>query len=264
MDGAYFVSRSELLGWLNDLLGLDYTKVEQTCTGAAHCQIMDMLYPGRVPLSKVNFNARHDYEYIQNYKILQTVFQKCGVEKIIDVSKLIKGRMQDNLEFLQWMKHYWDLHNPGGEYDGPERRRQSGIRLEFDSQSLHPTNTAPAVSTGRGRVTPTVTAAPVRPKPVTTKPTSVQQQTPADRKPSAAQDIPDPWEQVRILKNTVDVFQHERDWYWKKLREIEVLCQNHKNPAADTTSFTNVDEFVESVLAVLYAPDPEGEEHNNS
>ncbi|KAH3766378.1 hypothetical protein Pelo_1763 [Pelomyxa schiedti] len=46
--------------------------------------------------------------------------------------------------------------------------------------------------------------------------------------------------------------------------EIEVLCQNHKNPAADTTSFTNVDEFVESVLAVLYAPDPEGEEHNSS
>ncbi len=29
MDGAFFVSRSELLDWLNNLLSLNYTKVEQ-------------------------------------------------------------------------------------------------------------------------------------------------------------------------------------------------------------------------------------------
>jgi hypothetical protein len=37
-------SRSELLGWLNDLLQLNYTKVEQCGTGAAYCQVLDSIY----------------------------------------------------------------------------------------------------------------------------------------------------------------------------------------------------------------------------
>ncbi|KAJ3097331.1 hypothetical protein HDU97_004942 [Phlyctochytrium planicorne] len=37
-------SRTELLAWMNDLLQLGYTKVEQCGTGAAHCQIMDSIF----------------------------------------------------------------------------------------------------------------------------------------------------------------------------------------------------------------------------
>ena len=36
MDAAYFVGRNELLNWLNDLLSLGYTKVEQTANGMFH------------------------------------------------------------------------------------------------------------------------------------------------------------------------------------------------------------------------------------
>lgn len=66
--------------------------------------MMDALHPGAVPLHKVNFLAKYDYEYIRNYKILQEVFTRVGVAKVIEVNKLIKGKYQDNLEFLQWMK----------------------------------------------------------------------------------------------------------------------------------------------------------------
>jgi len=98
------VGRYEVLNWLNDLLKLDYTKIEQACSAAAYCQIMDAIYPGQVPLQKVKFNAMHEYEYVQNFKVLQSVFDKMGIDKYIDVNKLIKGKYQDNFEFLQWIK----------------------------------------------------------------------------------------------------------------------------------------------------------------
>lgn len=37
-------SRTELIQWLNELLQLNYTKVEQCGTGAAYCQILDSIY----------------------------------------------------------------------------------------------------------------------------------------------------------------------------------------------------------------------------
>ena len=37
MEGAFFVSRTEILEWLNDLLELSMTKVEQAATGAVYC-----------------------------------------------------------------------------------------------------------------------------------------------------------------------------------------------------------------------------------
>lgn len=48
-------SRSDLLAWINDLLQLNYTRIEQCGTGGAYCQILDSIYgayvsPGRVSL----------------------------------------------------------------------------------------------------------------------------------------------------------------------------------------------------------------------
>ena len=37
-------SRTELLQWLNELLAINYTKIEQCGTGAAYCQIFDSIY----------------------------------------------------------------------------------------------------------------------------------------------------------------------------------------------------------------------------
>ena len=93
MEGAYFIGRFELLNWLNDLLQLDYSKVEQCGSGAAYCQIMDAIMPGRVPLQKVNFEAASEYEYTKNYKVLQMCFERQGIDKKIDVQALMKVSM---------------------------------------------------------------------------------------------------------------------------------------------------------------------------
>lgn len=74
MEGAFFVGRGELLSWINDSFQLQLTKVEQCATGAVYCQIIDACYPGTVPMGKVRWGAKHDYEYVENYKILQQAF----------------------------------------------------------------------------------------------------------------------------------------------------------------------------------------------
>jgi len=50
-----------------------------------YCQLLDSLYPGRVPLGKVNWRARLEYEFLQNYKLLQAVLERLGIDKKMDV-----------------------------------------------------------------------------------------------------------------------------------------------------------------------------------
>jgi RP/EB family microtubule-associated protein len=41
------------------------------------------------------------------------VFTKMEVPKHVDVEKLVKGKYQDNLEFLQWMKNFFETKYGG-------------------------------------------------------------------------------------------------------------------------------------------------------
>ena len=107
MAGA---SRTDLLAWLNDLLQINYTKVEQCGTGAAYCQVLDSIYGlsplhrlligpsdsliqvslhfavvsaiADIPMSRVKMNAKHEYEFIANFKVLQNVFKAKKIEKV--------------------------------------------------------------------------------------------------------------------------------------------------------------------------------------
>jgi len=138
MNEAYTVGRTELIKWLNDLLETKYTKVEEVSNGAAFCQIMDACFPGKVNLSRVNFNAYLPHEITQNYKILQKTFATCGVQKYIDAEILSQGRFIENLEFLQWMKCYYESNGcsvPLSEYHAKERRHHFGISEPKSSSS---------------------------------------------------------------------------------------------------------------------------------
>merc|ERR1719239_292672 len=76
-----------------------------------------MLFPGCIQLKKVKINTKLEHEYINNFKVLQNSFKSVNVDKVIPVDKLVKGRFQDNFEFIQCFKKFFDANYGGQDYD---------------------------------------------------------------------------------------------------------------------------------------------------
>ncbi|KAL4508447.1 hypothetical protein ABPG72_003751 [Tetrahymena utriculariae] len=131
MDEGYFKPRSEILKFINDLLGLNVTKIESLGQGAIYCQILDAMFPGKVPLQKVNWKAKLDWEFVNNLKVLQTAFTKLGIKRVIEVEKLSKCKYQDNLEMIQWLMRFYECNcnKPLSEYDAASKRK--GVEPDF-------------------------------------------------------------------------------------------------------------------------------------
>lgn len=64
--------------------------------------------------------------------------------QLIPVDRLVKCKMQDNLEFIQWMKRYWDMHFPGGHYDAAGRRGKSELGPSISGGSRAPARRGPS------------------------------------------------------------------------------------------------------------------------
>merc|ERR1719474_801932 len=135
MNPAYFVSKNILLDWINHFLEVKIEKVETLASGAVYCNLWDALHPGTIAMSRVDFTAKYDYDYAKNWKLLQNGFAKAEIKKMIPVTRLIKARYQDNLEFLQWMyKYARDTYNGDPDeptYDAIGRRSRSKGGKEF-------------------------------------------------------------------------------------------------------------------------------------
>lgn len=61
MDSAYFVSKNELLKWIQETLSLEIGFVEDLGSGSVYCQLVDAWFKGVVPMGKVNWKAKFEY-----------------------------------------------------------------------------------------------------------------------------------------------------------------------------------------------------------
>jgi len=303
MDAAYFVGRKELLEFFNDLLDLNLQKIEQTAPGHIACQLTNLIFPGSIPMSRVNWGARSDYEFIQNYKLLQVAFTKHSVQRHIDVDKLIRAKYQDNLEWCQWLKAFYEHSGsvPDDEYDPRAIREKGKGGKVYNAQmggggARKPTTTA----TARPAATRPKAPAAARPKPASkaaaegtgrpsrplrersnpvvpkaTESDNKQQQGGAAVAPADAtlviqnealtaqvKELTEEVEeldsknseltaQVEELEVAVLETESERDYYFDKLRNIEVMLQVFQERGEENDEGTT--KLVDDVFKILYA-----------
>jgi microtubule-associated protein, RP/EB family len=139
--------------------------------------------------------------------------------------------MQDNLEFLQWTKRYWDQHFPGHDYDAVARRKGSGAPAPAAT---------PRTSTGSAARRPQAGVAPrATPRVAAAASVTGAGSTSALR---AENDT---------LKEAIAGLEKERDFYFSKLRDIELLLQT----AVDQNPELEKDEngLVKNIQAILYS-----------
>ncbi|WVO14115.1 hypothetical protein L204_101743 [Cryptococcus depauperatus] len=217
-------SRGELIAWLNDLLAPSVvTKLEQCGKGDIYCQIIDSIY-GDLPMSRVKFNAKMEYEYLDNFKILQKAFTKHKIEKPIPIERLVKCKMQDNLEFLQWMKKYWDMHSRGDGYDAQGR---AGGTIASASSSR------PSAARARAAVGVSV---------------------PGSRSVSAVGGAASSAQVAAMQARVAEIEAHsegllkERDFYFDKLRNIELIVQDRLAVENITQEETDIMTKIQDIL----------------
>ncbi|XP_041655746.1 uncharacterized protein LOC121517786 isoform X2 [Cheilinus undulatus] len=112
----------ELLVWLNKTLKTHLSNLEQVCTGAAFCQLMDWCFPGSLDLSKVHFLSKNNAESLINYDLLRAAFKKVGVTRYIPIETLVEKNTVVALAFLHWFKQFFDKNRTDRQYDPLEAR----------------------------------------------------------------------------------------------------------------------------------------------
>jgi len=266
------LSRHDMLNWVNDCLQTRYAKIEEMCSGAAYCQFMDMLFPGCLHLKKVKFNTKLEHEYINNFKVLQGSFKKMQVDKIVPVDRLIKAKFQDNFEFLQWFKKFFDANYGGQEYDALEMRGGESVGDSMAKPGARVGVAQPrsgaktSASSGMPKRAPAARAAPsgmTRPsaRPPMGSGGGMRTQNGGGGALNAGlqAQIEDLNTQVMDMKLTIEGLEKERDFYFGKLRDVEVLAQENEN----VEGIESV--MMKKVLDILYETEegfavPEGEE----
>merc|ERR1740123_2507073 len=169
-----------------------------------------MLFPNCVQLKKVKFRTKLEHEYIHNFKV------------------------------LQWFKKFFDANNQGQDYDPVAAR--GGIELNGGGNGAMPTSRMPvASSNGYSPAKPMAKRAPAARAP------AAPRSRPGGGGASAAQI--EELNAIVLEKNlTIEGLEKERDFYFGKLRDIEVMAQEQEGATEVIPG-----EFGQKILEMLYA-----------
>ena len=145
---------------------------------------------------------------------------------MVPVDRLIKGRFQDNFEFVQWFRKFFDAN-----YEGKGRRHYDPLMERAGQALTGPSSTLP-VTPSRGRCHDTPSRKGLR------------------RASSASQNDMISLEslnfQLMELRLTLESLEQERDFYFSKLTAIECVVEE----SGDS-------KFLQAVREILYEVSPD-------
>ncbi|KAL3990169.1 EB1-like C-terminal motif family protein [Acanthocheilonema viteae] len=219
--------------FVNNFLRSNFTRIEEMASGAAYCQLTELLFPGKISLKKVKWNSRNEVDWIANWRVLQTAWKDLGVKKGVPVERLLRSKFQDNFEFLQWFKKFFDANYDGHQYDALRARNGEPLPASWTVSSRSVASKAPAITRNN-------------PATITAKkdPCSAGRGTLAGKN-----SIPNivtlqrEYEHIQQLKEDQIELSKQRNFYYDKLRKVEVLCQKAEN---------NPTVSREEILEILY------------
>lgn len=257
MSAAYFKGKRELLQWGRDFLKMDISKVEDFASGAHYCQLLDAMFPRAMAMHKVNFAAKTEPEYIKNWKLIQGIFERQGIQKVIPVEKLTKGRFQDNLEFLQWFHQYFRAtYSAASEYDAVKRRQKAkgstGLSMSKPPakrrapQGRPPERTSPAVGARRLSMHNKAPEAGTQHLKRKVETLSNENGELVREKGELVDKLNQLEAEYKKIQNVAKEIENERDFYFQKVVQVETLTKELPDQESD---------FVKSILKILYAHD---------
>lgn len=225
-------SRHELLAFVNSSLHANLTRIEELSTGAAYCQLTDLLFRGSIPLKKVKWNARTDVDCLHNWRLLQFAWKELGINKMIPVERLVYARFQDNFEFLQWFKKFFDANYDRSPYDALAAR--NGEMLPPGSSS----KTKFAMKTSKSQNQIETASVVGKHKPL--QPAKISQVKAPNARTSkdSAPEIDDLTDfQIRMLQDrckrlegNLNDMKKQRDSYAAIVHAINEYCENSETP----------------------------------
>ncbi|XP_031701182.1 DNA (cytosine-5-)-methyltransferase 3 beta, duplicate a isoform X3 [Anarrhichthys ocellatus] len=143
-------SRLSSVTWINHLLKTNFKDVREMGSGAYHCQIMDLVIPGSVDMTKVKLDAQREDDRKHNFSLLHEAFSKSGITKAIPVEQLIKGDSKANFEVLKWFKAFYTANVKNKEHSHvkaqdnqdicpivvPHKSHKDGSKLDSDTEEM--------------------------------------------------------------------------------------------------------------------------------
>ncbi|XP_058834370.1 microtubule-associated protein RP/EB family member 1-like [Topomyia yanbarensis] len=233
------MSRMDMLAWVNQTLMSDFKKVEELCTGAAYCQLMDVLFPGCIPLKRVKYCTNLDHDFINNLKLFQNALVTMKVDKSVPIDRLVKGRFQDNFEFLQWFKKFFDANYDGKEYDAQAARHNAPMGYGTPN-ALKPSQKANV--TGHGGLNK-VRSFDKKYAPAAAHAKASKVVT--DTSKALLEKMHSLMEEKDELTVKVQTMEIERDYYYQKLTQIEALISEEESPESQA--------FCDRAKEIMYA-----------
>lgn len=284
-------SKSELLEWINSYFNLNYSKIESCGNGVPYVLIFNALYPNTINIQRLVQNPQTEFQIQNNFKLLQHGFNKVGISREVNVERLMKCRLQDNLEFLQWFGKLWCDHNKDFTFASSSNRTSSRPSLvSSTSRSRSRQSSAssrPSLSASGSLQAASNTAATSSVSSSTLKQSSrvgsyntpinshhnIQRQQQQQQQQATNEQINKLKKELSSLNSTLDDMinlknglEIERDFYFNKLRDIEIICQDikHSKNAANVSVLDLVNDLMEIMYTTedgFLPPDQELTDH---